>query len=96
MSQKENNQLHELQDVALTVTYLITREFTNPTEFSMFIEKEAIRRKIGFMETLIEYCEEKDIDTASLSGLISSSLKEKIRAEAEEVNLLKKTNKLPV
>lgn len=89
-------QLPELENVALTVTYLITREFTNPTEFSMHIEKEAIRRKIGYMESLLEYCKQRDIDTSAMHGLISSSLKDKIRAEAEQMNLLKKTSKLPV
>lgn len=96
MRQEEAKQEPELDNVALTVTYLITREFTNPTDFSMHIEKEAVRRKIGYMEALVDYCENNDIDTSSMSGLISSSLKEKIRAEAEEMNLLKKSSKLPL
>jgi hypothetical protein len=96
MPQEETTQPPELENVALTVTYLITREFTNPTDFSMHIEKEAVRRKIGYMEAIVDYCEENDIDTGALTGLISNSLKEKIRAEAEEMNLLKKTSKLPL
>lgn len=80
----------------ITVEYLITREFNNSTEFSIFIEKEAHLRKIGVMEMLLEYCEEKNIDPVAVAGMISNSLKEKIRAEAEELNLLKKTGKLPL
>ena len=80
----------------LTVEYLITREFNSSNEFSMFIEKEAIKRKIGFMEMLMEYCEEKEIDPVAIASMLSSSLKEKIRAEAEELNLLKKSGKLPL
>jgi hypothetical protein len=95
MSQDETTQPPELENVALTVTYLITREFTTPTQFSIHIEKEAIRRKIGCMEALLEYCEENDIDAGAMHGLISSSLKEKIRAEAENMNLLKKQSTLP-
>lgn len=80
----------------ITVEYLITREFTNSNDFSLYIECEAIRRKIGFLESLLEYCESKSIEPAGVANLISSSLKEKIRAEAEDMNLLKKSPKLPL
>jgi hypothetical protein len=80
----------------LTVEYLITREFTSSTEFSMHIEKEAIKRKIGCFEALLEYCEQKGIEPVAVATMITSSLKAKIQAEAEEMNLLKKTAKLPV
>lgn len=96
MSPEETPQPLELQNVALTATYLITREFTSPTEFSIHIERESLRRKIGYMEMIMEYCENNNIDTSAMTGLISSSLKEKIRAEAEEMNLLKKSSKLPL
>lgn len=84
------------QPEVITVEYLITREFTNSTDFSLYIEREAIRRKIGFMESLMEYCDEKGIEPVAVASMISSSLKEKIRAEAEEMNLLKKSPKLPL
>jgi len=80
----------------ITVEYLITREFNNSTDFSMFIEREAVRRNLGVMETLLEYCDEKGIDPVAVASMISSSLKEKIGAEAQELNLLKKTGKLPL
>jgi hypothetical protein len=80
----------------ITVEYLITREFTNSLEFSMFIEKKALERNIKCMEALLQYCEEKDIDPTAIATMISASLKEKIRAEAENINLLKRTAKLPL
>lgn len=80
----------------LTVEYLITREFISSTEFSIHIEKEAIKRKIGCFEALLEYCEQKGIEPVAVASMITSSLKAKIQAEAEEMNLLKKTPKLPV
>jgi hypothetical protein len=44
----------------------------------------------------LEYCENKGIEPVAVAGMITSSLKEKIRAEAEEMNLLKKSPKLPL
>jgi hypothetical protein len=45
---------------------------------------------------LLEYCEAKDIDTTAVASMLSSSLKEKIRAEAEEMNLLKKLQSMDI
>ena len=86
----------KLESKKISVHYLLTREFTNSNDFSMFIEQQALKRKIGYMETLLEYCEQKDIDPGAIGNLLSPSLKEKIRAEAEEMNLLKKSGKLPL
>lgn len=92
MSRKKS----ETEEPKLTVEYLVTREFNSSQEFSIFIEKEAIRRKIGCFEALMDYCEDRKIEPVAVASFITSSLKEKIRAEAEEMNLLKKTGKLPL
>jgi len=68
MPQEETTQPPELENVALTVTYLITREFTNPTDFSMHIEKEAVRRKIGYMEAIVDYCQFSERKNSCRSG----------------------------
>lgn len=81
---------------SLTVEYLITREFTNSTDFSIHIERDSIKRKIGCFEALMDYCENKGIEPVAVATMITSSLKAKIQAEAEDMNLLKKTAKLPV
>ena len=82
----------------LTIEYLMTKgEFQTPEEFSIHIEREAKRRKIEYLEALLEYCEEKDIEPVSIAKSITSSLKQKIQAEAEQKNLLKtKSTKLPL
>lgn len=85
------------QDEEVTIEFIITKgEFSNSEEFSIFIEKEAKQRKFGYLETLLEYCENRDIEPSSLAKSITSSLKQKIQAEAETLNLLKsKQPKLP-
>lgn len=87
-----------IEEPILTIEYLMTKgEFKNAEEFSIHIEKEAKRRNIDYLEALLEYCEEKDIEPASVAKSITSSLKQKIQAEAEQKNLLKtKSTKLPV
>jgi len=41
------------------------------------------------MEAVILYCEQNDIDTGTVSPLISKSLKEKIQVEATNLKMLK-------
>jgi len=82
----------------VTLEYIVTKgDFSNSTEFSMYIEKQAVLRNIGYFEMLLEYCEDNAIEPIAVASFVTSSLKEKIRAEAEEMNLLKKkkSNKLP-
>ena len=71
----------------------------NSKEFSLIIEnvvKE--KRPITYMDAIIWYCEENNIEIESTSRLISKNLKEKIQVEAMNANMLKveKGGKLPV
>ena len=81
----------------VTYEFLITREFKTATDFSQYIEKKAFQSNIPCMDILVDYCVKKEIEMESVAVLLTSSLKEKIRAEAEELNLLKrKGGKLPL
>ena len=80
----------------LTDVFIITKKFNTPVEFSQHIERRAVHTKSTCMDILIEYCMKNDIEIESVNKLLSSSLKEKLEAEAQELNLLKvKSNKLP-
>lgn len=74
----------------VTNEFLITKEFKTATEFSQYIEKQAFENNIQCMDILVDYCVKKEIEMESVAVLLTSSLKEKIRAEAEELNLLKR------
>lgn len=81
----------------LNDVYLLTKEFNTPTEFSQYIETVSVKTNQSCMDVLIDYCEKKEIDLEGISRLLSTSLKEKIRVEAQDLNLLKgKENKLPI
>jgi hypothetical protein len=86
-----------MDETQLTNEFLITKEFKTATEFSQYIEKKSFTNNIPCMDILVDYCVKKEIEMESVAVLLTSSLKEKIRAEAEELNLLKrKSGKLPI
>ena len=86
----------ELQQYILTDTLIITKKFRSPNEFSLYIEERVAKEKIGYMDAVIQYCGEVDIDVEAISKLINQSLKDKIQIEAEEGNYFKKRGKLPL
>ena len=80
----------------LTTQFIISREFSSANEFSLFVERQHVETGVPHMEIVINYCAEKDIDIEVVAPLINKSLKEKIRNEAEEANMMKRSGKLPL
>ena len=71
----------------------------NSKEFSLIIEGVVKdKRPITYMDAIVWYCEENNIEIETTSRLISKSLKEKIQVEAMNANMLKveKGGKLPL
>jgi len=70
----------------------------NSKEFSLKIEEIVREKRISYMDAVIWYCENNDIDTGTVAPMINKSLKEKIKIEAQEKNMVKfpKTGKLPI
>lgn len=60
------------------------------------IEKLSVEKRIGLMDAICHYCKETEFEVEVAATLISSPLKAKIKAEAEDNNLLKKTSRLPI
>ena len=85
----------ELQYI-LTDSLIITKKFRSPNEFSLYIEGKVAAQDMSYMEAIIQYCEEVDIDIESISKLINQSLKDKVQIEAEDGNYFKKRGKLPL
>jgi len=70
--------------------FLITKQFKTTTDFSIHVEKQAKETQVSCMDVLVEYCINRDLDIESVATIITSSLKEKIKVEAEQLNMLKK------
>ena len=89
------NNKNEL-DQELTDGIIITKRFRSANEFSLYIEEQVSKEEIGYMEAIISYCDEIDIDASSIASLINKQLKEKIKVEAEEQKLFRQRGKLPI
>jgi hypothetical protein len=71
----------------------------NSKEFSLIIEGVVKdKRPITYMDAILWYCEQNQIEVETVGRLISKALKEKIQVEASKANLIKieQTGKLPV
>ena len=63
----------------------------NSKEFSLIIENLYREKKLSYIDGIVHYCEQNNIDTGTVHNLISKPLKEKIKIEAEKLNYLPKT-----
>jgi hypothetical protein len=79
----------ESQEVTVTDQFLITKEFASAEAFSMYIEDRAIKEGESLIDTIIAYCEERDIDPEVTARLVTKSLKEKLAVEFEDRNMLR-------
>ena len=74
-------------------------KFLCQTRFTQDIEDLVKNNKgLNYIDAIVHYCDENKIEVDSVSKLISKPLKEKIKAQAMELNFLKKTTlaKLPL
>tara|TARA_R100001377_G_scaffold55593_1_gene32931 strand:+ start:499 stop:711 length:213 start_codon:yes stop_codon:yes gene_type:complete len=64
--------------------------------FSLEIENIAKEKRISHMEAVLWFCNKQGIEPDTVGSLISKSLKEKIEANARDLNFLPRQAQLPV
>ena len=57
-----------------------------PKKFTLEIENIVKEKSISHMEAILWYCEQQDIEPDSVKSLVTKGLKEKIEANARELN----------
>ena len=67
-------------------------------DFTKEIETLVRNKNIDFFEAVLYYCEINNIEVEVAASLVkqNSTLKAKIQFEAENLNLMKKTARLPI
>ena len=69
----------------------------NSKEFSLQIEKIVQERKgISYMDAILRYCEENELDPSTVAPMLTKALKDKVTIEAQNLNYIPKTGQLPV
>jgi hypothetical protein len=66
------------------------------SEFSDMIGELSYALGSTHMDAIVHHCETTGMEIDVASTLISPALKAKIREEAEDLNLMKKSSKLPL
>ena len=79
------------------VNKAISEKFISKEKFAEEIEALVLRTKMNYIDAIVEYCTENEIELETVNKLVSKPLKEKIKYDAIELNYLKKTSraKLP-
>ena len=64
--------------------------------FTLTIENIVKEKSITHMDAVLWYCEQEGLEPDELGTLLSKGLKEKIEANARELNFLPKQAQLPI
>ena len=73
---------------------MIEQKFLTKSKFSVLIENAVIKKKMSYMDAVLDVCEKNDIDPEDVKKVISTPIKDKIEAEAMRLNCLPKGNTL--
>ena len=89
-----NTEMPDSKDINET----INEKFISKEKFAEEVEALVLRTKMNYIDAIVEYCTENEIELETVNKLISKPLKEKIKYDAVELNYLKKTSKgkLPI
>ena len=74
-------------------------KFFCPARFAEAIESLVLNNAdMNYIDAIVHFCDENNIDVESVPKLISKPLKEKIKCDAQQLNFMKKTSraKLPI
>ncbi len=72
---------------------VLNQKFLSKDKFAEDIESLVLETKMSYIDAIVQYCEDNNIEVETVNKLVSKPLKEKIRWEATELNYLKRTSR---
>jgi hypothetical protein len=66
-------------------------------EFTKKIEDIVEKKQCSYIEAIVEYCKDNNLELETAGAIVKNfpKLKAKVRLEAEKINLVPKTDRLP-
>ena len=72
---------------------IFEKNFMTAAKFSVEIESIVKEGDLNYIEAIVQFCEDKNIEMDGISKLISKPLKEKLKYDAQRLNYMKRTSK---
>jgi hypothetical protein len=71
----------------------LNKKFISKEKFAEDIEGLVLKTKMNYIDAIVQYCTDNEIELETVGKLVSKPLKEKIKYLATELNYMKKTSK---
>ena len=65
-------------------------------DLNLMIEQIVKEKELSYMEAVLYYAEKSELEPEAMAKMLNQSIKDKIEVEAQGLNMLKKTAKLPI
>ena len=65
-------------------------------QYNIEIEELVERTKMSYLDAMLHHADENGLESETVAGLINVKTKTKLREEAEKLNFMPKTSKLPI
>jgi len=77
----------------MTKGEILEDKFMTSAKFSQEVEKIASHNDMNYIDAILHYCDINNIEVETVSKLITKPLKEKLKFDAQKLNLIKKTSR---
>ena len=65
-------------------------------QYNIEIEEIVERTSMSYLDAMLYHADENNLESETLASLVNQNTKNKLREEAEKLNFLPKTSKLPL
>ena len=65
-------------------------------DINLKIEEVVKKTEISYLDAVLEYANNAGLEPEAMAKMLNQSIKDKIEVEAQNLNMLKKTAKLPI